>query len=659
MGVVEPAEWPADMAGVAVDPWHATSAHPAEIGPRDAALLFVVDYLNIASEDVLTALDAAQVNGTDVAREFIAARLCSEVDFAQAAAAYLGLRVDHPSDIDQIVSLGDHETIGSVEWGMRTCDRFLTTKIFLTPIIENLSLLRASVATNPVLKKRARVTTPSRLRHHRIERESPRLLEAARLSLSADALHLSARIVMTGAQGAAASLLAFVLFACLVHFWNETLFGLHLLAIAGFGSWIAMRFIAAIGFHSPPAISSPADSVDRQEGEGGLPIYTVVVALRNERSVVPKLVDHLDALNWPKSRLEIFLVCEADDEETPRLCRRLTADMSHVFVVEVPPAEPRTKPKALNFILPRAEGDLLVLYDAEDKPHPDQLREAYRRFRVSSAQLGCLQAPLVVGNFEGSRIAALFAMEYAALFRAFLPWLAHHGFPIPLGGTSNHFRTSALRAVCGWDSHNVTEDADLGMRLARGGWAIETITLPTVEDAPETIKTFFPQRTRWLKGWLQTYAVHMRDPLRLWRELGACRFLVFQLLFHGMMTSALILPGVIILLSRSVFAIGHYGYGIVFEDHLLLVDAVIMVGGIVSFLALAMRGASNDERRAFLSKVLVIPAYWLLISCAAWRALLQLFCRPHGWEKTPHGLESRANPGDPRYRIDPIFDIAT
>ena len=656
MGVVEPAGWRAGTDDLRIDHRHLDRTHRGEVGPQDAALLFVADFLNIASEDVLIALDTARATGTDVASELIVARFCSEDDFARAAAAYLGLRVDHPSEIDQIVSIGDHGENEALESGLRTCDRFLTTKIFLTPRIENLPQMRAAVAGNPMLKKRARVTTRSRLRHHRIERESPQLLDAARLSLSAHALHLSARIVMTGPQGAAVTFVACLLLTCLIHFFDETLFSLHVLAAAGFGSWIVMRFLAATG---PHMVAHAGAEGNDGPGEGGLPIYTVVVALHQERAVLAQLVEQLCAIDWPKSRLEIFLVCEADDEETTALCRRLTADMSHILVLAVPPAEPRTKPKALNFVLPRAEGEFLVLYDAEDRPHPGQLRQAYRRFRAADGGLGCLQAPLVIGNFGTNALAALFAMEYAALFRAFLPWLARHGFPIPLGGTSNHFRMSALKAVSGWDSHNVTEDADLGMRLARGGWRIETIALPTVEDAPETLRTFFPQRTRWLKGWLQTYGVHMRDPARLWRELGAQRFFVFQLIFHGMMTSALILPFALVLVVRSMVAIWDHGYGILLDDRLLLIDGLICLGGVVSFLALAMRGATSEERMAFVSRLPLVPLYWLLISGAAWRAVWQLIRQPHGWEKTPHGLESRADPGDPRHRIDPIFDIAT
>jgi cellulose synthase/poly-beta-1,6-N-acetylglucosamine synthase-like glycosyltransferase len=286
-------------------------------------------------------------------------------------------------------------------------------------------------------------------------------------------------------------------------------------------------------------------------------------------------------------------------------------------------------------------GELVVLYDAEDRPHPLQLIEAWQGFRKGDARLACLQAPLVVTNFRRGAIARMFAFEYAALFRGLLPWLARRGLFIPLGGTSTHFRREALDAVGAWDPFNVTEDADLGLRLARHGYHVGMITRPTYEEAPEKLGNWLPQRTRWLKGWMQTWLVHMRSPADLWRDLGPASFAMAQILCAGMVVSSI---------AHAVF-LGSLGYVfLVFAWHetigplqsaILGVDAANIVLGYLTFLVLGRRTLLAKERMTFWKTILLTPVYWLLISFAAWRALWKLYREPHHWEKTHHPRRGR------------------
>jgi cellulose synthase/poly-beta-1,6-N-acetylglucosamine synthase-like glycosyltransferase len=232
------------------------------------------------------------------------------------------------------------------------------------------------------------------------------------------------------------------------------------------------------------------------------PVYSVLVALYREKEMVPQLLAALGRLQWPRARLEIKLVCEADDDETLAALRgyRLPPTME---IVLVPSALPRTKPKALAYALPLCSGEFVTLYDAEDRPDPLQLVEAWQRFCEEPPEVACLQAPLAVANGGASALSTMFSFEYAALFRGLLPWLARRRLALPLGGTSNHFRRAALDEVGGWDAYNVTEDAELGVRLARYGYRTGVITRPTWEDAPETLAVWLPQRIRWFKGWMR------------------------------------------------------------------------------------------------------------------------------------------------------------
>lgn len=225
----------------------------------------------------------------------------------------------------------------------------------------------------------------------------------------------------------------------------------------------------------------------------------------------------------------------------------------------MPPSLPRTKPKALTYALSGARGAFVVVYDAEDRPHPQQLREAYTAFRNEPDEVACLQAPLIISNASSSWLSACFALEYSGLFRCMLPVLSTHGLPLPLGGTSNHFRTAVLRRAGAWDPYNVTEDADLGLRLHRLGYRCGVIRRQTLEDAPTSLPVWLNQRTRWYKGWLQSWLVMTRAPFTTARDMGWFAYMVFQLLIGGMLLSSLAHPLLFVSLAFMIIAIRENG----------------------------------------------------------------------------------------------------
>jgi cellulose synthase/poly-beta-1,6-N-acetylglucosamine synthase-like glycosyltransferase len=367
-----------------------------------------------------------------------------------------------------------------------------------------------------------------------------------------------------------------------------------------------------------------------------LPRYSIFVALYREASQVRALVTALDALEWPKDRREIFLVCEEDDAETRRAIDALPLPQGFHLVV-CPDCQPRTKPKALNHALPLATGKFTVIYDAEDRPHPFQLREACERFSQGGAELACLQAPLAIHNAGDNWLTAMFALEYETLFRGMLPALESMGAPFPLGGTSNHFRTETLRAAGEWDPWNVTEDADLGVRLARLGHRCGTLLLPTMEEAPTRLGVWLRQRTRWLKGWIQTIFVHTRNPAALVRELGWRKTALFHLALSAIVLSALCHPVFLVLLAVELgkLATGHQSSGA--EITMLAVAVFNLAAGYTTYAFFAHEIARRNSRRV-LPLLFTLPLYWLLISAAGWRAAWQFVFDPFRWEKTEHGL---------------------
>jgi glycosyltransferase XagB len=411
-------------------------------------------------------------------------------------------------------------------------------------------------------------------------------------------------------------------------FEPQCLYALSIIAVMPtvFRLWILMH-----PQPSPPDVSHfPPTHV------GHLPEYTIIAPLRSEARVVDQLLSAIERLNYPHEKLDVILVVEADDHET-RAAITARKHRIPVLVIPVPPTNPGTKPKALSVALPFARGMFTVIYDAEDRPEPNQLRQALKAFHSGRADLACVQARLCIDT-HSSWLARFFTAEYAGHFDVFLPKLAALGLPLPLGGSSNHFKTEILRKIGGWDAYNVTEDADLGMRLARFGYKAAVIDSTTHEEAPADVRRWLGQRTRWLKGWMQTWLVHMREPYRLFRELGLRGFLTFQFivggnalvaLFHSVFMTMLIYKAARLALQGCDWAIGAE------LAHYLLVAAA----GYSMTAYLGWCGLSHRHQRNKFRTLIWTPLHWLLLSLAAWRAAIELITNPYFWKKTEHGLD--------------------
>lgn len=397
---------------------------------------------------------------------------------------------------------------------------------------------------------------------------------------------------------------------------------------------VLLRLAATASSVIPPAPEH------RRMPDHALPIYTIVVPLLREARVVPRLVASLSAIDYPGAKLDIKLMVEEGDHATIAAIEALCLPASFETIV-APRGVPRTKPRALNMGLAYARGEFLVVYDAEDRPDPDQLRAALAMFRARPWRTACLQARLAVDHAAESWLTRLFALEYMGLFDVLMPGLAALRLPIPLGGTSNHFRAEVLRRVNGWDSFNVTEDIDLGFRLARFGFRVEALASTTFEEAPLTLDRWMPQRTRWLKGWMVTLMVLTRQPLRLVRELG----------FWGSVSVSAALLGTILacLFGPALFTVaiceglsGRWLHPATPVE--ALADAAscfLMVAGLASALWPIGLGLTRRRRFDLAPWLVTLPAYLCLVSVAAWKALHEAVVAPQRWNKTEHGLARR------------------
>ena len=420
---------------------------------------------------------------------------------------------------------------------------------------------------------------------------------------------------------AAAPLLALQLLMGWIVLANVMTTGLRLAAI-----------VARYQARRRPAAGTPAL---RLSDHKKLPPVSVLVPLLREEAVARRLLEALAAMEYPPALLDIKLVLEEDDAVT-RAAIAKTALPPTIEVVTVPADGLRTKPRAMNYALPFCRGEIIGVYDAEDRPDPAQIGAVVRHLRAAPPEVGCVQGQLDFYNTEHNWLSRCFTLEYAIWFRVLLHGVQRLGIPIPLGGTTVFFRRRVLEEIGGWDAHNVTEDADLGMRLARFGYRCEMLDSTTWEEANCRVRPWIKQRSRWLKGYAITWASHMRAPRALLRDLGWRGFVGFQVLFLGAITSYLSLPLFWALWTASV------GFGLAFWQTfpawLMWSFFVSMFAGQAVMLTVAMLAARDTGRRGLLRWVLMLPLYWPLGAVAAYRAIAEIFYAPFHWHKTEHGI---------------------
>jgi cellulose synthase/poly-beta-1,6-N-acetylglucosamine synthase-like glycosyltransferase len=381
------------------------------------------------------------------------------------------------------------------------------------------------------------------------------------------------------------------------------------------------------------------DEEARAVPDSALPVYTVLIPAFHEPEVIDDLVRKIAELEYPPERLDVRLLVEADDDETLDVLANLDPG-ANFEIVPIPAAEPRTKPKALNFGLTLARGEYVTVYDAEDIPDPLQLRRAVVALGRLGPNVACLQAKLSYHNPRQNIITRWFTIEYAMWFSLFLPGLSSLGAPIPLGGTSNHFRRDALRSIGAWDPYNVTEDADLGIRMFREGYQVAVLESTTLEEANSDFVNWVRQRSRWYKGYLQTFLVHLRSPRSFLEDVGWRGLFHFCVFVGGTPILAMLNP---IFWGLTVMWFAGHPHFIqeIFPGPVYYVSLLCWALGnflMLYLTVLTCRIVSSGEE--LLLPALLVPIYWVMMSVAAAKAFWQLIGAPTFWEKTFHGLYS-------------------
>jgi len=464
--------------------------------------------------------------------------------------------------------------------------------------------------------------------------------------------------------------------------WDIFLCAVTAFSCLFYGGTIAFRTVAMLlSLSGKGEIKiSKEEAVELKNDE--LPVYTILLPLYREEAIVKKLIDNLERLDYPSDKLDIKLLLEEDDALTRSVLEKEDLP-EHYEIIVVPHNEPKTKPRACNYGLAAAKGEFCVIFDAEDHPEPDQLRKVVKAFRQNDEKLACIQAKLNYYNHDQNLLTKLFTIEYSTTFDLFLPGLQRMKVPVPLGGTSNHFRTNVLREIGGWDPFNVTEDCDLGVKIYKSGHVTSMINSTTWEEANSHVWNWVRQRSRWVKGFIQTHFVHTANPIVTFKHLGlwgyfgfyqsvgasslmlllnpffwAAGLLYIYLFVYGLLAGApagelLIGPhspvfneliAVPELGGLSVWPMMYIGAGqSAFYSRLSILFFVISVILLAANFLFVLTHYIACHRRGFkgLAKYsLLMPFYWILISFGGWKGFIQLFYKPYYWEKTVHGIDN-------------------
>lgn len=419
-----------------------------------------------------------------------------------------------------------------------------------------------------------------------------------------------------------------------------------------------------------------------------LPTYTILIPLYKEANIAGKIIAHIERLDYPKSKLDVKLLLEEDDDATISAVNRCSLP-AHYETIVVPDFLPKTKPRACNHGLERAKGEYCVIFDAEDRPEPDQLRKVVALFRRLPENYACVQAKLNYFNPEQNLLTRWFTIEYSTTFDLLLPGLELLNVPIPLGGTSNHFRTGILRRIGGWDPFNVTEDCDLGVRIYTKGFRTCLIDSTTWEEANSRLWNWTRQRSRWVKGFFQTHLTHMRHPVRTAKALGPWGLFGFYMCVG--VSSFMMVVNVLYWIACAVYLLllahglekGQSLWSLIVDSVHVNYEGVEILGRNVKAWPMLYVGEGQDPFWSILSMVfftigcslilanllfvfchclaclkrryyrllpfaLLMPIYWVLISVGAWKGFIQLFTKPFYWEKTIHGLTQVEDESSPQ-----------
>jgi glycosyltransferase XagB len=608
-------------------------------GPRLGELL--LEARALSRRDLLEALDEQRRSGGRLGEILAASGTVSLTTLTQALARQLRMdilrRDDTPAALLDAEDARAWRAVALTGWRR---DSGATPVALADPSPDALARLEESLGGPVEPRLCDEATLDELLRSVYAEADA----EAATRELREEAPELSAyRTKLSRSQMLAVGVLGFIAAIGIIADPKLTAIVFVGISTAFFIFGTGFRLYAAWAGSRPGATIDPSAEDLTAIDQRTLPVYTILLPLYKEKpSTISALFEALSAIDYPKHKLDGLLLIEDDDAQTRGAIDEVGRP-TWIRPLPLPPGVPRTKPRAMCIGLRYAKGSLVTVYDAEDRPDRAQLKKAVWGFQRIDDSVACLQAKLGYYNPRQNLLTRWFTLEYDAWFNIFLPGLHRIGAPIPLGGTSNHFRRQALDAGLGWDPYNVTEDADLGLRFARLGLRTAMLESTTEEEANSSVPGWVRQRSRWSKGYMQTMLVHTRRPRTLLGELGPKATAISLLTVGGGVVTALLAPIFWFLLALWIYDQPEW-IAMLFPGPIFYIASLSLVLGNFVLVLLSLGAAVRRGHDDLAPYALLIPCYWVLMSAATYLALVELVLRPHHWHKTEHGLHFAEEP---------------
>ncbi len=591
---------------------------------------FILAHTGYANLPAKTINSKAQALSIDVLEYIIHRLKISEQQVYKYSAKYCALPFSSvvPRNLEIITKISRLDDLGIMDsFSAKLFDREI---IFISPDSDKILALSEQIKARTNRNINICIVPKRALKNALIQANQQRLMHEARQRLARRWSFASAHLDLTiPARLIFLSLLIFIVGFISFAPLSLTPFLLPLLIILFIlPAWLRIAALFELFYQ-------PDTNKTELLNDAHLPIYSVLIPLRDEAQMVTQLTNAMRALDYPPEKLDIKFIVEQASPNTIKAVQNVLKDNANFELIIVPKAPPHTKPKALDYALPMVRGEYLVIYDAEDIPETNQLKKAATRF-YNDLSVDCIQAELVIDNANENWLTTLFSAEYSGLFGVMLPALSRWKFPMPLGGTSNHFRTRSLYEVGGWDAFNVTEDADLGVRLSRLRYKTGTLQSRTYEEAPVSLKAWMAQRTRWMKGWMQTFIVHNRFAKQFLRDSGLKNFLAFQIYVGSLIISAPLHTIFLIAIIIRLIEIDNFGFNN--SDGWIFIHIFVLLVGYVATISHSIAGVIRLKQQRLSLALLTLPIYWALSGIASILAAYELMVKPYFWAKTKHGI---------------------
>ena len=356
--------------------------------------------------------------------------------------------------------------------------------------------------------------------------------------------------------------------------------------------------------------------------EAVLPSFSIVVPVKNEESVIHRLLDSLSSLNYPLNKREIIIVEDGSTDKTNEICVNYAKEHPNVKILHKPLSN--GKPSALNFGLAHAKGDIVAIFDADNVLARDALLAVIEYFE--DPKVAAVQGRTASINPKENMLTQFIAYEEAVWCEAYLRGKDVLNLFVHLKGSCQFMRRDILQQLQGFYEAVLSEDMEISARLIENDYKIRYASdVVALQESPSNLKTVFQQRTRWFRGTMEVAFKYGR----LMTKLNRIKFDAETTLFGPFILIASLAPYLAAFWVFSTFWSLDVMWGLVVQFGMLTTSLTMLMCG------LALIYVSKPRKVRSLLWLPFVYCYWSLQAFIALYAMILIVLRrPRVWTKT-------------------------